>query len=44
MYSSLDMMHSFGIIHGDIKSDNIMWSPSFEKWVFIDFGLSQVLQ
>lgn len=43
LFESLDLMHSLGIIHGDIKLDNIMWSNSFHKWVFIDFGLSQVL-
>ena len=43
LYNSLDLMHSLGIIHGDIKLDNIMWSNYFHKWVFIDFGFSQVL-
>lgn len=26
---SLKTMHSFNIIHGDIKPENIMWSPNF---------------
>lgn len=39
----LRLIHSFQIIHGDIKSDNIMWSSYYEKNVFIDFGISRVL-
>lgn len=44
MSEDLSLMHSFQIIHGDIKIDNIMWSPSHEKNVFIDFGLSKLLK
>lgn len=31
-------MHILKIIHQDIKPDNIMYSPTFKKLVFIDFG------
>lgn len=34
------LMHKFGLVHFDIKPDNIMKSYQFEKIVFIDFGLS----
>ena len=44
LYDSLSLMHSFGIVHGDVKPENIMWSPSFKKNVFIDFGLSTVVK
>lgn len=37
------MLHSLKIIHGDIKPENIMWSPTFKKNVLIDFGLSLFL-
>lgn len=37
-------MHTLQIIHGDIKNENIMWSPTFQKNIFVDFGLSQFLQ
>lgn len=37
-------MHSLNIIHGDIKLENIMWSSTFQKNVFIDFGLSRILK
>lgn len=29
------------ITHNDIKPDNILFSPSLDKFVFVDFGLSQ---
>lgn len=42
--NSLYFMHSFKIVHGDIKPQNIMWSPQFNKLVFIDFGLTKTLR
>ena len=36
-------MHTFNIIHGDIKPQNIMWSPKFNKLVLIDFGLTKTI-
>lgn len=44
MSDDLFTIHSFQIIHGDIKFQNIMWSPKHKKNVFIDFGLSKVLK
>jgi tRNA A-37 threonylcarbamoyl transferase component Bud32 len=35
-------MHSLNITHNDLKTDNIVYSPSLDKLVFIDFGLSEV--
>jgi serine/threonine protein kinase len=40
---NLRLMHNFKIIHFDIKPDNILFSPHFQKAVFIDFGLSEVI-
>ena len=37
-------MHEINFIHGDIKPENIMWSPFFQKFVFIDFGLSNIIK
>jgi serine/threonine protein kinase len=34
-------MHSLSILHRDIKPENIMFSPTFDKYVFIDFGISE---
>ena len=42
--SILKKMHSLHIIHGDISTDNVMYSPSLKKFVFIDFGLSRILK
>jgi len=39
---SLYLLHMFQIVHLDVKSANICFSPSFGKYVFIDFGLSIV--
>lgn len=36
----MKILHSLGICHGDIKNDNIAWSPYFEKMVLLDFGFS----
>lgn len=36
-------MHSLKIVHRDIKPANIMYSKTFGKHVFIDFGLTKVL-
>lgn len=33
-------MHQLGLIHKDIKPENIMYSPILGKCVFIDFGIS----
>jgi serine/threonine protein kinase len=37
-------MHSLKVVHRDIKPDNIMYSKSFKKHVFIDFGGSVLLK
>jgi len=37
-------MHRFNIVHFDIKPENIMFSPTFKKAVFIDFGLSEIIK
>lgn len=31
------------IVHFDIKPDNLMWSDHFKREVFIDFGLSEII-
>lgn len=33
-------MHRLHLVHQDIKPENIMYSPSHKRMVFIDFGLS----
>ena len=36
-------MHSFSLIHYDIKIENVGYSPSFKRFVYLDFGLSEVI-
>lgn len=36
-------MHSFNLIHYDIKIENVGYSPSYKKFVYIDFGLSEII-
>lgn len=36
-------MHQYGIVHQDIKPENIMFSRELNKAVFIDFGLSAIV-
>ncbi len=33
-------MHKLNITHNDIKPQNILYSPTYKKLVFIDFGMS----
>jgi serine/threonine protein kinase len=33
-------MHSLGFLHRDIKPNNIMFSKYYDKFVYIDFGIS----
>ena len=41
---SLYILHKMKMVHFDIKPDNLMWSPHFKREVFIDFGLSEILE
>jgi serine/threonine protein kinase len=37
-------MHSLKVVHCDLKTSNIAWSSIYDKWVFIDFGFSKMLE
>jgi serine/threonine protein kinase len=37
-------LHLMKIVHFDIKPDNLMWSNHFKREVFIDFGLSEIIE
>ena len=36
-------LHRHKIVHMDIKPDNVMFSPTLNKLVFIDYGLSKII-
>ena len=38
------MMRQIGLIHGDIKPENIMYSPWQRKVVLVDFGLAKFVE
>ena len=44
LMEGMKKMHSLQIVHRDIKPANVGWSPSFRKWVFLDFGFAKNLQ
>jgi len=37
-------MHQYKIIHFDIKQGNIMFSQYFNKYIYLDFGLSEIIK
>ena len=39
---ALREIHSYHVIHGDIRLDNIMYDAKQNKAWFIDFGLSSI--
>ena len=41
---SLFLMHHFKIIHLDIKPENTIYSSTYMKAVFIDFGFSEIVK
>ena len=44
LMQSLRAMHAIRFVHIDIKKSNIAFSPTFGKYVFIDFGLSELIR
>ncbi len=41
---NLAKLHRFKIMHQDIKPDNLMYSNTLKKIVFIDFGFSSIIK
>ena len=44
LFENLRVMHSLKMVHRDMKENNIGWSPSFRRWVFLDFGFTTILK
>ena len=42
-YENMAILHKLHIVHQDIKPENIIYSPYFDRPVFIDFGLSTII-
>jgi len=40
LFDALCILHSKGIVHSDIKPENIVFNDKIQKFVIIDFGLS----
>jgi len=43
LLSALRKIHLFKLMHLDIKPDNICFSSTFNRYIFIDFGLGKVI-
>lgn len=41
MLSALEHLHSFNIVHRDLKNENILFDPQKDIWCLTDFGLSR---
>lgn len=42
MFNTLQLIHSKGIVHLDIKSSNIIFNPAENKYVLIDLGIAYI--
>lgn len=40
LIKGIQIIHKHGIVHEDIKGDNIIWDKKMKQYRFIDFGLS----
>lgn len=42
LLSALSYVHTFGILHRDVKPSNYLFDPKTKHGVLVDFGLAQV--
>lgn len=43
LMNQMHQLHKIGILHGDIKEDNIMYNAAADELCLIDFGLSLII-
>ena len=39
LVSQFEVLHDLGLVHGDLKFQNICYNPTFNLYSIIDFGL-----
>ena len=44
IWRNMATLHQWKVLHMDINPQNIMYSPHFQKVVFIDYGFSEVVE
>ncbi len=40
LIKGIEIIHSHGVVHEDIKGDNIIWDKTMKQYRYIDFGLA----
>ena len=40
---ALAILHSFKVVHMDIKPENLAYSPHNKKYVLLDFGFAEMI-
>lgn len=41
--NQLKSIHNYGVLHNDISKQNILYEPKSRHYLFIDFGLSEIV-
>ena len=41
---ALAILHSFKVVHMDIKPENLAYSPHNKKYVLLDFGFAEMIK
>jgi serine/threonine protein kinase len=41
--SRLHDVHEAGYVHRNLKPSNVLWQPSRNRWILIDYGLAAII-